>query len=139
MRTSYTTERTKIIMPLSDGGILSVDYDEFSHGGCETCDFGSEYIDEFTIDLTTIEIKVHINMMYEHFISEGWLMRQLLSADHGMTEMEFADWLLSIFVKRFKTEYHSSNECYGKYDPNFFSVKNKQTRRIERKEWSAKE
>ena len=134
-----STSNTNIIMPLSDGGILSVDYDDFSRRGCETCDFGSEYIDEFSIDLTKLKIEVHINMMYEHFISEGWLMRQLLSADHGMTEKEFADWMLSVFVKRFKTEYHTSNSCYGMYDPNFFSVKDKTTGHIDRKEWSERE
>lgn len=84
---------SKIIMPLKDGGIVDVKYDYSDNRGCETCDFGSSYIDDFTIEMTKIKIRIYLNTMYEHAISEGKLMRILLSSDKNMDELEFADWL----------------------------------------------
>jgi len=94
-----------VIMPLKDGGILSVDYSTEEHPGCETCDYGSKYIDDFTIDMTTLKADVRIDVMYEHAISENWLMRRLLSADRNMTEREFVDWLGSVLTEELGHSY----------------------------------
>lgn len=123
--------KTKIILPLSDGGVTSVDYDTQSHPGCPTCDYGSSYVDDFTIEMTKYRMTVHIDNEYNHFISEGWLFRQLLSADHDMTESQFVQWLRTLMDYYFRTEYG----YYGKWDTpekdRFLTVMNKETGTVE--------
>ena len=91
MATSKTSP--KIIMPLADGGILDVKYDSENTPGCPTCDYGSEYIDEFSVVMTGYTIKVYLNVEYEHVISEMWLMHTLLGVDRDLTEEQFAELL----------------------------------------------
>lgn len=100
---------SKIIMPLKDGGIVDVKYDYSDNGGCETCDYGSSYIDDFTIEMTKIKIRIYLNTMYEHAISEGKLMRILLSSDKNMDELEFADWL----YKKIHNDIKEQSLCVG--------------------------
>lgn len=97
-------KKDEIIMPLSDGGILSVDYDSDSIAGCPTCDYGSMYIDDLIIRMTQYTIEVHVNTMYSHLISEGWLMRVLLGFEHDMTEMELAGLLYCKLSDLFKSK-----------------------------------
>lgn len=98
-------KKEKIILPLFDGGVTAVDYDTMDSPGCPTCDYGSSYVDDFTVELTGYRMTVHIDNEYSHFISEGWLMRKLLSADHGMTESQFVWWLTTVMDDCFRTEY----------------------------------
>lgn len=81
----------KIIMPLADGGIVDVRYETEDYPGCETCDYGSQYIDEFSIVMTKCTIRVYLNTEYEHTVSEGWLTRTLLGMDRDLTEERFAE------------------------------------------------
>lgn len=123
--------KTKIILPLFDGGVTSVDYDTQSHPGCPTCDYGSSYVDDFTIELIKYRMTVHIDNEYDHFISEGWPFRQLLSADHDMTESQFVQWLRTLMDYYFRTEYG----YHGKWDMSekdrFLTVMNKETGTVE--------
>jgi hypothetical protein len=93
-----------MLLPMVDGGILSVDYDSESYGGCDTCDYGSSYIRKFDIGLTTINIHIETEEMYdyaisEYAISEDFMMRMFLhNVDkiRQMTELEFYEWLVAI-------------------------------------------
>ena len=111
------TDTLKIIMPLADGGITDVLYDAYSIPGCPTCDYGSQYTDWFEIRCTSLKIKVYLNTMYEHVISEGWLMRTLLGIPHEMTEDEFAHALYEKICAECKEIYafhykHASSSWY---------------------------
>jgi len=81
----------KVIMPLADGGIVDVKYETKDYLGCETCDYGSQYIDEFSIVMTKHTIKVYLNTEYGHVVSEIWLMRALLGMDRDLTEEQSAE------------------------------------------------
>ena len=80
---------------MADGGIVYyTDYCE-SYPGCPTCDYGSEYINEIHIMLTSYKVYVKVNQMYEYVLSEGQMMRLFLSEYENiqaMTEKEFIDW-----------------------------------------------
>ena len=80
----------KVIMPLADGGIIDVKYETADYPGCETCDYGSQYIDEFSIVMERFTIRVYLNTEYGHAVSEMWLMRTLLGMDRDLTEEQFA-------------------------------------------------
>ena len=85
----------KVILPMLDGGIVDYSDDWESYPGCETCDYGSEYITEIFITLTKHKIHVKLNNMYEYAISESGIMKTILPEYENikeMTEKEFADW-----------------------------------------------
>ena len=55
--------------------IKKVNYDNRSYSGCETCDYGSEYISNIEIifeDKTTL--KIETNQMYEYMLTESDFM-----------------------------------------------------------------
>jgi hypothetical protein len=85
-----------ILVPMVDGGIYDIETDTENWGGCETCDYGSSYINSFTIKLTTGLIYVKIDSMYEYALSEDYMMKLMLRnvpLMAGMTEVEFSEWL----------------------------------------------
>ena len=86
----------KLLIKMVDGGLVNYEDDNYHYGGCPTCDYGSEYITEIDMTLTRHKISVRTNQMYDYVLSEGDMMKLLLSnydAIQIMTEKEFADWL----------------------------------------------
>lgn len=41
-----------MLVELTDGGILDISSDTWSYNGCETCDYGSEYVNEYIIKMS---------------------------------------------------------------------------------------
>lgn len=100
----------KILMPMLDGGIVNWEDDREYVPGCPTCDYGSEYINDITITMTKIKIRVVLNQMYEHALSEGDLMRLILPAYEkvkSMTEDGFAAWFKENLLRMMQ-----KNDCY---------------------------
>lgn len=86
---------SKILFPMLDGGIVNYEDDMRYTPGCETCDYGSEYINDITITLTKYKVHALINEMYGYALSESDVMRLLLPAYEeikGMTEKQFTAW-----------------------------------------------
>ena len=109
------------ILPMVDGGVLDVRTDYESYGGCNTCNYGSRYTNEFWIEMTQGTIKVECGQMYEFpfqkqggeerydsYIETGWghtpwsegdLMKILLPNNDRIKKMKEEE-----FVKWFKSE-----------------------------------
>ena len=84
-----------MLLKLVDGGIENIRTDEYSSSGCETCDFGSQYVNEFQIILTKYEIKMSITKMYEYAITSQDTLDLFLPHIEEiiqMTEFEFVEW-----------------------------------------------
>lgn len=60
---------SSILVPLKDGGITSINTNDYGRSGCETCDYGSEYVNEIDFIVTTGKVSVKASMMYEYPIS----------------------------------------------------------------------
>ena len=85
----------EMLIKMIDGGLVNYTDDCESYPGCPTCDYGSEYINEIDITLTSYKIHIKISQMYEYVLSEGQMMRLFLSEYNTiqtMTEKEFVDW-----------------------------------------------
>ncbi|MBR8661181.1 hypothetical protein [Brevibacillus sp. NL20B1] len=85
-----------MLLNMKNGGIKNIISDSWYSPGCETCDYGSNYINEFEIQLTTGVIKIEVDQMYEYALSDGYMMQLLLpnvEKIKGMDEAEFFDWL----------------------------------------------
>lgn len=66
--------------------VKKINYDEDSTGGCETCDYGSSYVNEIEITLedgTYTNIKV--DQMYKYALSESDYM-QLISNSNTLQD-----------------------------------------------------
>ena len=61
--------------------VKKVSYDEDSTGGCDTCNYGSEYISKIEIDFEDYEtIRIETNQMYEYTLSESDYMQLLANS-----------------------------------------------------------
>lgn len=89
-------ENNNVILELKDGGIVGIDTDEYSYAGCETCDYGSEYISELNLTLANSgKLHVELNQMYEYALSIGDTMQMFLKNIKEIqekTELEFVNW-----------------------------------------------
>ncbi len=87
----------KNLIDLKDGAIKSIEYDSWSTRGCETCDYGSNYVNEYDFVLSNGRVHIDVNNMYEYAFSEGDMMKILLTnADNikELTEKEFINWII---------------------------------------------
>lgn len=85
-----------MLIELVDGGIKEIYTDTLCYQGCDTCDYGSRFINEFTVVLTSGRIDIELNKMYTYTLSEDYLMRLFLNnVDHikQLTEFKFYEWL----------------------------------------------
>lgn len=60
-----------MLIKMIDGGFTKYWDDAMYYSGCETCDYGSEYIQFITITLTKYEIEIELNRMYEYAFSQA--------------------------------------------------------------------
>ena len=96
-----------MLVELVDGGILDITSDNYHYDGCETCDFGSEYVNEYDIKMTKGRLKINTNQMYEYALSEGYMMTTMLQNVEyikKLTENEFVDWLKRTLKKELSSE-----------------------------------
>ena len=96
-----------MLVELVDGGILDITSDNYHYDGCETCDFGSEYVNEYDIKMTKGRLKINTNQMYEYALSEGYMMTTMLQNVEyikKLTESEFVDWLKRTLKKELSSE-----------------------------------
>lgn len=80
--------------------VKKINYDEDSTGGCETCDYGSSYINEIEITLedgTYTNIKV--DQIYEYLLSESDYMQLIQNSN------DIQDFILKILEKVNRTPY----------------------------------
>jgi hypothetical protein len=96
-----------MLLQLINGGILNIQSDIKSYSGCETCDYGSEYINEYDIEITTGTIEIRVSQMYDHALSEGSMMEIILpntDVIKTMTEIEFYEWIKEKVQEKIKEE-----------------------------------
>ena len=87
----------KNLIDLKNGAIKSIDYDTWSAPGCDTCDYGSRYVNEYDFVLSKGTLHIEVNNMYEYAFSEGDMMKILLSNIEEikeLTESEFVNWII---------------------------------------------
>lgn len=97
----------EFILKLKDDGIYEFASDSEAWGGCETCNYGSHYINEFEIYCSKLNIYFKTDQMYEHAMSESFLMKLFIAkAEHfkTLTEEELAKELETLLREKFEEE-----------------------------------
>ena len=110
----------KMILKLTDGGIVNIETDNDYIAGCPTCDYGSEYINDIVIKTTKFKAMFKISQMYDYVYSD--LLKTILgNIDEikNMSELSFIKWFIDNTLKnkdeRYK-ELRSFNFEYRLYD-----------------------
>ena len=84
----------------SDGNeLICYNDDSYHYGGCPTCNYGSEYINDITIDTTTYRIEATFNQMYEYAFTTSDAIKIFAVNLGGMTEDEFIKYIDEAFHK----------------------------------------
>jgi len=85
-----------MLVELQDGGIEEIYADSFGMSGCETCNYGSEYTNEYTIQMTKGTLDIKVNQEYKYALSDGDMMKLMLQKVEEikvLTEDEFVKWI----------------------------------------------
>lgn len=101
-----------MILELQNGGIVNITDDTTCHKGCDTCDYGSEYINEMNIELTKHEIHVEVKDMYNYLLSIGDVIKILANVDKTMTEEQFHEWLKEKLMELAKDSCYKIEEAF---------------------------
>jgi len=112
-----------MLIKMLDGGMVNYEDDCECYGGCPTCNYGSEYINDVDITLTKYIIHFRTNQMYEYVLSEGQIMKLFLTENNtiqAMTEKEFVDWFKAKLCEITHDEFQE-NICGRKIE--LFTVK----------------
>ena len=95
---------TNYVLKLLDGAIIDISEEKSSHSGCETCDYGSEYINEIEFKMTKHTFTLRSCKMYEHAFTDGWFIRILcgnIDEIKNMTEEQFKQWIFEKAKKEY--------------------------------------
>lgn len=88
------------LLTLADGDLLGFKEDHDASGGCETCYYGSSYVQDFTVDTTLGSWRFDLEQMYEYPVSHEFLFQTILPAVQeiqSMTIEGFIEWLSEKF------------------------------------------
>lgn len=109
----------KMLLKLTDGGIIDIITDNDYIAGCPTCDYGSEYINDITITTTKFKARFEINRMY-NYLYDDLLKIILPNIDiiKKMCELEFIQWFLNNTLERKKEPYVDFTVNYSLFDRN---------------------
>ena len=84
-----------MLITMKDGGLKEYSDDTQYYPGWETCDYGSESINNLFLTLTKYRVHVKTNQMYEYVLSEEYMVKLFLknyNIIREMTEKDFIDW-----------------------------------------------
>lgn len=104
----------KIGIKFADGNEFLYYNDDTSHyDGCPTCDYGSEYINDISIETTNYIVAVKFNAMYDYAFSTAEAIRIFAAVD--LKNMDEDD-----FIKYLDKEFHEL------HTPEFLEIKRKE-------------
>lgn len=110
----------KYLLKMIDGGLINVIEDNWCESrGCDTCDYGSEYIREFTLVLEGFCLKVQLGDMYCAPYSEKELMMLLCNNTDTIANLTQDDFIN--FIKDEITKLYNSEKY--EYEPTFKYIK----------------
>lgn len=97
------------LLELVDGKLINIKSDIWcENSGCPTCAYGSEYITQLDVILTSYTMSMSINKMYEYaFVTIDDILKIILRnicAINSMTQLEFIKWFKLEVIERADTD-----------------------------------
>ncbi|WP_168898360.1 hypothetical protein [Bacillus sp. ISTL8] len=108
-----------MLLELVNGGVLNIISDNESYGGCSTCDWGSQYINLYEVEMTTGTIEIKVENMYEYLLSEDYMMKLFLPNTEkiqAMNEEELFNWIKEVFDRDHNSEAEEVSVRFIKYE-----------------------
>lgn len=106
----------KMLLKLTDGGIIDIITDNDYIEGCPTCDYGSQYINDIVIKTTKFKVMFEISQMYDYVYSD--LLKTILgNIDEikNMSELSFIKWFIDNTLKNKDKRYKELRGFHFKY------------------------
>lgn len=100
-----------MLIELVDGGVTNISTDVDYTSGCETCDWGATYVNEYNIIMTKGAITAKVENDSRTTFSEGLMMELILKnidIIRELTENQFTEWLETELKSRIKNIGESS-------------------------------
>lgn len=92
-----------MLIELKNGGIVKIETNMDSYDGCETCDYGRQYINYFTVHfVNSPPLHIEVSQMYDFLLSTDFLMKlflQNLDEIKLMTEGECLEYIINTIEK----------------------------------------
>lgn len=103
-----------MVLKMVDGGIVDIEYDSYCDSwGCETCGYGSSYINSIVIILTSRTLEITLDNEYEYAMNESFLIKYFASNTHLFTtfsEEQFVTYLKENFKEAIVRDSRPRNE-----------------------------
>lgn len=106
----------KMLLKLTDGGIIDIITDNDYIEGCPTCDYGSQYINDIVIKTTKFKATFKISQMYDYVYSD--LLKTILNNINeikNMRELSFIMWFIDSTLKNKDKRYKELRGFYFEY------------------------
>ena len=104
-----------MVLKMVDGGIVDIKYDSYCDSwGCETCGYGSSYINSIMFVLTSHTLEITLDNEYEYAMEESFLIKYFASNAHLFTtfsEEQFVAYLKENFKEAIVRDLCPRNEC----------------------------
>lgn len=104
------------LLQLQDGEILNFEEEHYSSSGCETCDYVSSYVQDFTVVTSKGNMRFESDVMYDYLVSHDFLLKLILRNTEqikAMTLQEFFDWMLGSFTEEHGGTFYRTGEGQG--------------------------
>lgn len=107
------------IVKLTDGAIIDILYNQSYWRMCDTCDYGSKYINEWWVKTTNHVIHVKYNNHGGYCVSENWILQLFLQNLDKIKNMSQVD--LFNFITNEVREYRRKIAEKTKYEDPFLT------------------
>jgi hypothetical protein len=98
----WVRREIKMLLQLKDGAILNLSESRDKTNGCETCDFGARFTQDFTVETDQGNMIFYFNSRDGYGVSEAFLLKVFLSnveAIKNMTVSDLFKWLKTRFIE----------------------------------------
>ena len=107
------------LLKLVDGDLLEFSEDNSHFDGCETCDYGSTYVQSFTVKTTQGDTRFELEKMYSYPITHDFFFKTILPNIDKIKEMTITQ-----FIQYLEEQFEAAGgESWGFSD---YTVKVKQ-------------
>ena len=85
-------EDKDVLIPLRDANVINIKTNEYFREGCETCDYGSEYIQKVAFDFDDDRhFELRFEKMYSYTLDVELFTQLLLNNYERYTEMDYGE------------------------------------------------
>lgn len=113
-----------MVIQFKDGYLKNIEHNHYKYSGCETCDYGSEYVDNIVLYFSRFYADFDVVKEYDYAISLSdiiLIFTQNIEDIRNMTEVGFVRWFyrqIRNILKKRRNEYVNFRINFNLYKYN---------------------